>query len=58
MYRANAEPTVEELLSDPIVSLLMAHDRLHPTHVRACIDAAKRTLKAREATVSEADTTG
>jgi len=43
------EPTVEELLSDPIVKLLMARDRLPPEVVWACVRDARRKLKARSA---------
>jgi len=35
MYLRNAEPTVEELLDDPIADLLMARDRLQPEQVGA-----------------------
>ena len=47
------EPTVEELLSDPITKLLMAHDRLRPEVVWACVRDARRKLKARAARESE-----
>jgi hypothetical protein len=43
------EPTVEELLSDPITKLLMARDRLRPEVVWACVRDARRKLKERAA---------
>lgn len=42
------EPTVEELLSDPIARLLMARDRLRPEVVWECVKDAKRRLRQRE----------
>lgn len=47
------EPTVEELLSDPIVKLLMVRDRLPPEVVWACVRDARRKLKARSAREEE-----
>jgi hypothetical protein len=44
MHRHNVEPTVEELLSDPIVHLLMLCDRLEPEHVWACVNNARQRL--------------
>ena len=46
MYSSNTEPTVEELLTDPIAHLLMARDGLQPEYVWACVGAARRKLKA------------
>jgi hypothetical protein len=48
IYRANEEPRLEELLSDPIVSLVMARDSLRPEQVWSYIRAAQRFLKLRE----------
>ena len=48
MYRGNEEPTIEELLGDPIASLIMARDALVPDQVWAHIRAAQRKLRARE----------
>ena len=42
------EPTVEELLDDPIARLLMQRDRLQPDFVWACVRDARRKLKVRE----------
>lgn len=47
MYRGNEEPTIEELLSDPIASLVMARDKLRPDQIWACIRAARRSWRAR-----------
>ena len=54
MYCSNSEPTVEELLSDPVARLLMACDGLQPEYVWACIGAARRKLKAVNAWQREA----
>jgi hypothetical protein len=48
MYRGNEEPTIEELLSDPIASLVMARDKLRPDQIWAFIRAAQRRWSARE----------
>lgn len=47
MYFGNVEPTLEELLNDPVALLMMACDRLEADHVRACFKAAR--LKVRPA---------
>ena len=39
------EPSVEELLSDPIVHLVMARDGLSPKQVRTHLRAAARRLR-------------
>ena len=49
MYVRNTEPTVEELLDDPIAHLLMTSDRLQPEQVWAFVHDARRRLKDREA---------
>jgi hypothetical protein len=46
--RRITEPTVEELLNDPIARLLMARDGLQPEAVWACVTHARRALKVRE----------
>lgn len=46
MYPSNSEPTVEELLADPVASLLMARDGLHPEDVRSYVGAVRRQLEA------------
>jgi hypothetical protein len=42
------EPSVQELLNDPIALLLMAPDGLEPDIVRACIADVRRKPAARE----------
>jgi hypothetical protein len=42
------EPTVEELLNDPIARLLMTRDGLTQEIVHACISDARRKVKVRE----------
>jgi hypothetical protein len=54
MYRHNAEPTVEELLNDPIAHLLMARDRLQPEDVWACVENTRQRLGACETQQAEA----
>ena len=49
MHLRNAEPTVEELLNDPIAYLLMAQDGLQSEQVWACVNDARRKLRDREA---------
>ncbi len=47
---AGEEPTVEDLLNDPIARLLRARDGLRKEDIRLAIDQARRHLfKAREA---------
>jgi len=48
------EPTIDELLSDPIARLLMEGDRLRPEVVWTCVRDARRKLKARSALGSRA----
>ena len=49
MYLRNAEPSVEELLNDPIAYLLMARDGLLPEQVWAYVNDARRKLRDRKA---------
>jgi len=49
MHFRNAEPTVEELLDDPIAHLLMARDGIEPEQVWAYVNDARRKLRDREA---------
>ena len=46
-YCGNAEPTIDELLDDHIVRLLMARDLLTADEVRACVEATRQRLRAR-----------
>ena len=48
MYRANEEPTIEELMSDPIVSLILTRDALRLEQVWTCIRSAQRNLSTRQ----------
>jgi hypothetical protein len=43
-YLGNREPSLDEMLEDPIVRLVMARDRLRPDDVRAYVEAAVRRL--------------
>ena len=47
MYRANEEPRIEELMSDPIVSLVLERDSLRPEQVWRFIRSAQRLLQQR-----------
>jgi hypothetical protein len=49
MYCDNAEPTVEELLNDPIARLLMARDGLRAEYVWACVSDLRQKLRVRGA---------
>jgi hypothetical protein len=40
LYSGNSEPSVDELLDDPIVALLMERDSVTPGEVRDLIDGA------------------
>lgn len=44
------EPTVSELLSDPIVHLVMRRDGIGPSHVQAAIEQALDRLSGRSKT--------
>jgi hypothetical protein len=46
MCSSNTEPTLEELLSDPVARLLMARDGLQPEQIWACVGSARRKLMA------------
>jgi len=45
MYPANAEPSLDELLTDPVAQLLMQGDGLLPEQVRACLGAVQRAIR-------------
>ena len=36
------QPTIQEMLDDPIVKLLMARDRIGPARVREAVETARR----------------
>jgi hypothetical protein len=46
VYISNREPSVRELLDDPIVCLLMASDRVRVEQVMLHLRAARRRLAA------------
>ena len=46
MYHGNLEPTVSELLGDPIARLVLARDGLHVDAVWDCLHDAKRRLRS------------
>ena len=48
MYVGNVEPSLEELLSDPVTLLMMACDGLEADHVRACLKAAQLNVRTAE----------
>lgn len=54
MYLRNVEPTVEELLNDPIAHLLRACDGLETEQVWAYINDTRRKLGERERLQREA----
>ncbi len=47
IFSANKEPTVEELLADPIASLLLARDGVQPREVLAIIEQVRTVLRQR-----------
>jgi hypothetical protein len=42
--RAGTEPPLEEVMSDPVIELIMRADRLQPAEVRRLLEAAQRQL--------------
>ncbi len=42
LYCGNAEPSIDELLNDPIADLLMKRDGIAPREVRALMADARR----------------
>lgn len=46
LYIGNCEPPLQEVLTDPIVRLVMARDRWRVEEVAAEIKAAQRRLRA------------
>jgi hypothetical protein len=42
--RAGAEPPLEEMLSDPVIQLIMQADHLEPAEVRHMLEATRRSL--------------
>lgn len=54
MYVRNREPSVDELLNDPVMQLIMARSGLSGEAVRALIADIKRRLQAQPATAEGA----
>ncbi len=48
MYMGNVEPTLSELLNDPVVEPLLIRDGLTVALVRGLIDDARRKYRKRE----------
>lgn len=44
LYAANEEPSIDELMGDPIMDALLARDGLHRDLVHRCIDEARARL--------------
>ncbi|MDE2229762.1 MAG: hypothetical protein KGL11_12080 [Alphaproteobacteria bacterium] len=47
LFRDNTEPTIDELLSDPIAQLLRKRDGIEIGDVRAAVEQAKTALRQR-----------
>jgi hypothetical protein len=45
LFCGNKEPTLEELLGDPITRLLFARDRVKEEDMRALLDAVRQKLR-------------
>jgi len=48
MYVRNREPSLDELLSDPVTRLVMARDGFSDEAVRMLIKEARQRLRARD----------
>jgi len=46
MNHWNSEPTLDDLLTDPVGRQLMKRDSVKPERVRACVRLARRKLRA------------
>ena len=47
LFCDNKDPTLEELLGDPIMHLLLARNGLTAEDMRALVDAVRQKLRAR-----------
>ena len=47
LFCGNKEPTMEELLGDPITRLLFDRDRVKEEDMRALVDAVRQKLRAK-----------
>ena len=52
--RFSGEPTLDEMLADPIVQLLMEHDGLSEQAVRKVFEAAAKRMRRRSDGLTEA----
>jgi hypothetical protein len=50
LFRGNAEPTIDELLSDPIARLLRQRDGIAVDDVLATVEQAREALRHRRLT--------
>jgi hypothetical protein len=55
MHWFHSEPTIAEMLSDPIVRALMAADRVAPEELQANLTKIAGTLEPRHPIVSQRD---
>ena len=55
MYIRNREPSVDELLDDPVMRLIMARNGLSDEAVRALITDLKRRLQTQPVAASAAE---
>ncbi len=55
MYFRNSEPSVDELLNDPVMQLIMARTGLSEAAVRALMAEVKRRLQAQPAGAGSAE---
>ena len=54
-FNMPVEPTIDDLLSDPIVQMLMKRDGLGPEAVWACVGDARKKLRASERPTERTD---
>jgi len=50
LFRGNVEPTIDELLTDPIAQLLRKRDRIGIDEVLATVEQAREALRHRRLT--------
>ncbi|HEX9490279.1 MAG TPA: hypothetical protein VF930_08340 [Stellaceae bacterium] len=53
MYVRNREPSLDELLNDPVTRLVMARDGFSDEAVRTLLAEARQRLEARESAQSQ-----
>ena len=47
LFCGSKEPTLEELLGDPIARLLFARDRVKEEDIKALVDAVRQKLRSK-----------